>query len=746
MKRMLINGTHPQELRVALVDGQEIYDLDIETTSKKKQKSNIYKGIVTRVEPSLEAAFINFGADRHGFLPIKEVAPEYYPAALNTEDNRRPSIKDVLKEGQELIVQVEKEQRGNKGAALTTYITLPGSYLVLMPNNPKAGGISRRIEGDDRAELRNALNQLSYPEEVGVIIRTAGCGRNAEELQWDLDTLLRHWEAITSASTEKAAPFLIYQESNSMMRAIRDYLHKDIDEIVIDNKDLYEQARQHIEMVRPDFTNRVKYFEGTTPLFSRFQIESQIESAFAREVRLPSGGAIIIDHSEALVSIDINSSRATSGGDIEETAFKTNLEASDEIARQLRLRDLGGLIVIDYIDMLEREHQDAVVKRIDNALNMDRARTQVGQISRFGLLEMSRQRLRPSLGDATRITCPRCTGQGTIRSTESFSLSIMRLIEENILKDNTHSLRAQLPVEVATYLLNEKRMLINDIEKRHSVSILIIPNKHMEQPDYLVERIRKTDIGEIQSSRQSFELVDAPDLDKTAELLSTERHNLEEPAVKSIPKPQAHHPTKPRTPKKETAESGVFRRVVKFLFGDEEEAVEEQKPQRHPRRNNNRQYQGKRPAGNRNQNSRRQSGGNRNNNPRHRNGNTNGNTNGNDNTNGNTNNNGNRRNYNRNRNRTPNPGNTTEGDTGNQSENRTDNRSSQNRGNASSGNRSYQNRRRRSGGGNQQRRNNSNQNRHPEQQTTQNKQPEQAAHQASSTPNLKQVETKKDSE
>lgn len=592
MKRMLINGTHSQELRVALVDGQTLYDLDIETATKKQQKSNIYKGIVTRIEPSLEAAFVNFGGERHGFLPLKEVAREYFPKDLSHEESRRPGIKDALREGQEIIVQVEKEQRGNKGAALTTFITLPGSYLVLMPNNPKAGGISRRIEGDERHELRDALNQLHYPDDVGVIIRTAGCGRGSEELQWDLDILLKHWEAIKAASEGRVAPFLIYQESNTMIRAIRDYLHRDIDEINIDNKELYEQAKEHIELVRPDFASRVKFYDGDIPLFSRFQIESQIESAFGREVRLPSGGEIIIDHSEALVAIDINSSRATSGGDIEETAFQTNLEASDEIAKQLRLRDLGGLIVIDYIDMLHKDHQDAVVDRLNRALDMDRARIQIGQISRFGLLEMSRQRLRPALGDATRMPCPRCAGQGSIRGTESFALSIMRLIEENVLKENTHGIRAQLPVDVATYLLNEKRGLITEIEKRHSVSILVIPNKYMDQPNYLVERVRRTDIGEIQSHRLSYELADKPEVDKTAELLSTERPQPEKPVLMSMPKPEHHHPQSTAKREPRQPQPGVFKKVVSFLFGDEEPKNEpvEQAPYRKPRN-----YRGKNP-------------------------------------------------------------------------------------------------------------------------------------------------------
>ena len=438
MKRMLINATHRnEELRIALANGQYLYDLIIESAAHEQTKSNIYKGVVTRREKSLEAAFVDFGGGRHGFLPLKEVARSCFNSKFDETSGKRPTIDEVLEEGQEIIVQVDKEERGSKGAALTTFISLPGSYLVLMPNNPRAGGISRRIEGDERSELRENLAALPLPEGMGIIVRTAGSGRNQEELQWDLAILLRHWEAIEEVAKQQPAPFLIYQESNAVIRAIRDYLRKDIDELLIDAPGTYEEVLNHIKLIRPDFIHRINSsstYQDPTPLFTRFQIESQIESAFQREVKLPSGGSIVIDHTEALVSIDINSARSTKGGDIEETALTTNLEAADEIARQLRLRDLGGLIVIDFIDMTPLRNQREVEERIRNALEMDRARVQVGRISRFGLLEMSRQRLRPSLGESSHISCPRCLGQGTIRGVESLALSIIRLIEEHCLE------------------------------------------------------------------------------------------------------------------------------------------------------------------------------------------------------------------------------------------------------------------------------------------------------------------------
>ena len=488
MKRMLINATQKEELRVALVDGQRLFDLDIESPGHEQKKANIYKGKITRVEPSLEAAFVDYGAERHGFLPLKEIAREYFPADYVYQG--RPNIRDIISEGQEVIVQVNKEERGNKGAALTTFISLAGSYLVIMPNNPRAGGISRRIEGDERLELKDALSSLDVPEGVGLIVRTAGVGKSPEELQWDLKVLLHHWDAIKQASESRPAPFLIHQESDVIVRAIRDYLRRDIGEILIDSPKVYEKAKAHIKLVRPDFINRVKLYQGEVPLFSHYQIESQIESAFQREVRLPSGGSIVIDATEALTAIDINSARSTRGGDIEETALNTNLEAADEIARQLRLRDLGGLIVIDFIDMTPVRHQREVENRIRDAVRQDRARIQISRISRFGLLEMSRQRLSPSLGESSHHVCPRCQGTGKIRDNESLSLSILRLLEEEALKENTKQVHTIVPVKIASYLLNEKRKAIHSIEKRHDVDIIVVPNEAMETPNFSVFRVR----------------------------------------------------------------------------------------------------------------------------------------------------------------------------------------------------------------------------------------------------------------
>ncbi|MDY4378446.1 ribonuclease E [Pectobacterium brasiliense] len=491
MKRMLINATQQEELRVALVDGQRLYDLDIESPGHEQKKANIYKGKITRIEPSLEAAFVDYGAERHGFLPLKEIAREYFPS--NYSSHGRPNIKDVLREGQEVIVQVDKEERGNKGAALTTFISLAGSYLVLMPNNPRAGGISRRIEGDDRTELKEALGSLQLPDGMGLIVRTAGVGKSAEALQWDLAFRLKHWDAIKKAAEGRPAPFLIHQESNVIVRAFRDYLRPDIGEILIDNPKILDLAKEHISALgRPDFSSKIKLYSGEIPLFSHYQIESQIESAFQREVRLPSGGSIVIDTTEALTAIDINSARATRGGDIEETAFNTNLEAADEIARQLRLRDLGGLIVIDFIDMTPVRHQREVENRLRDSVRQDRARIQIGRISRFGLLEMSRQRLSPSLGESSHHVCPRCSGTGTIRDNESLSLSILRLIEEEALKENTKEVHAIVPVQIASYLLNEKRDAVNAIEKRQGgVRAIIVPHDGMQTPHYSVVRVRK---------------------------------------------------------------------------------------------------------------------------------------------------------------------------------------------------------------------------------------------------------------
>ncbi len=488
---MLINATQQEELRVALVDGQRLYDLDIESPGYKQKKANIYKGKITRIEPSLEAVFVDYGAERHGFLPLKEIAREYFPN--HSSFHSRLNIRDGLREGQEVIVQIDKEERGNKGAALTTFISLAGSYLVLMPNNPRAGGISRRIEGDERTELKEALSSLQLPDGMGLIIRTAGVGKSADALQWDLSFRLKHWEAIKHVAKSRSAPFLIHQESNVMVRAFRDYLRPDIGEILIDNPQILNLAKEHISALgRPDFSSKIKLYSGEVPLFSHYQIESQIESAFQREVRLPSGGSIVIDSTEALTAIDINSARATRGSDIEETAFNTNLEAADEIARQLHLRDLGGLIVIDFIDMGPIRHQREVETRLRDAVRQDRARIQICRISRFGLLEMSRQRLNPSLGESSHHVCPRCKGTGTVRDNESLALSILRLIEEEALKENTKEVHAIVPVQVASYLLNEKRDAVNAIEKcQAGVKAIIVPNDQMQTPNYSVMRVRK---------------------------------------------------------------------------------------------------------------------------------------------------------------------------------------------------------------------------------------------------------------
>ena len=509
MKRMLINATQAEELRVALVDGQKLYDFDIEVPSKEQKKSNIYRGIITRVEPSLEAAFINYGAEKHGFLPFKEISPLYRQLQEGAEtEGRRPAIKDLIKEGQEILVQIEKEERGNKGAALTTYISLAGTYLVLMPNNPKAGGISRRIEGETRSDLREVMASLDIPESMGLIVRTAGCGKNAEELQWDLNYLLQLWEAIERSSNEQKAPFLVFQESNVIIRALRDHLRGNIDEILIDNEDSFKLVQDFLKQVMPHFLPKAKLYQDAVPLFSRYQIESQIEVAYCREVSLPSGGSLVIDHTEALTSIDINSARATKGSDIEETALNTNLEAADEIARQLRLRDLGGLFVIDFIDMLSNKNQRTVENHLRDALKIDRARIQTSRISRFGLLEMSRQRMRPSLGDSTQLPCPRCKGQGTIRNVESVALSVLRILEEEAMKKGTEKVIAHLPIECATFLLNEKRHTIEQIEARLKVGIIILPSKHLETPAYDIERIKEKEAGEEKPSYLQIKVED----------------------------------------------------------------------------------------------------------------------------------------------------------------------------------------------------------------------------------------------
>jgi len=585
MKRMLINATQPEELRVALVDGQRLYDLDIETPSREQKKSNIYKGKITRVEPSLEAAFVDYGADRHGFLPLKEVAPSVF--CKQPPEGKRLEIKDVLKEGQEILIQIAKEERGTKGAALTTFISLAGRYLVLMPNNPRAGGISRRIEGDDRSELRAVLDSLTIPDGMGMIVRTAGVGKSDEELQWDMDYLARVWEAIESAAPEKAAPFLIYQESNIIIRAIRDYLRPDIGEILIDDEDVYNNAREFMQQVMPHNLNKIKRYEDAVPLFTRYQIESQIEAAFQHELRLPSGGSIVIDPTEALVSIDINSSRATKGSDIEETALTTNLEAADEIARQLRLRDMGGLVVIDFIDMTPSRNQREVENRIREALKKDRARIQVGRISRFGLLEMSRQRLRPSLGESSQHTCPRCSGLGSIRSVESLSLSILRIIEEDAMKEQTAQIIAQLPVDVATYLLNEKREIVSAIEKRQNVRILLIANSSLEIPNYTVQRQRADELSS--GAKNSYELATEVEEKKEPMMSAAPQAAAEQPAVKGVV-PSSPAPTRstPEAPN----EDGFIKRLWSTLFsGDKEETTTEIKitrtpPQNRPARSN----------------------------------------------------------------------------------------------------------------------------------------------------------------
>ncbi|HRL93882.1 MAG TPA: ribonuclease E [Pseudomonas sp.] len=576
MKRMLINATQPEELRVALVDGQRLYDLDIESGAREQKKANIYKGKITRVEPSLEAAFVDFGADRHGFLPLKEISREYFSKA----PEGRVNIKDVLKEGQEVIVQVEKEERGNKGAALTTFISLAGRYLVLMPNNPRAGGISRRIEGEERNELREALNGLNAPADMGLIVRTAGLGRSSEEMQWDLDYLLQLWGAIKEASLDRAAPFLIYQESNVIIRAIRDYLRQDIGEVLVDSVEAQQEALSFINQVMPQYASKIKLYEDSVPLFNRFQIESQIETAFQREVRLPSGGSIVIDPTEALVSIDINSARATKGSDIEETALQTNLEAAEEIARQLRLRDIGGLIVIDFIDMTPAKNQRAVEEKVRESLEADRARVQVGRISRFGLLEMSRQRLRPSLGESSGIVCPRCNGQGIIRDVESLSLAILRLIEEEALKDRTAEVRAQVPIPVAAFLLNEKRNSITKIELRTRARIVILPNDHLETPHFEVQRLRD-DSPDLQTPLSSYEMTTV-EVEEAQPAAATRTLARQEAAVKTAPERTAAPAPAPITEAPAapvahaaSSEPSLFKGLVKSLvslFASKEEA------------------------------------------------------------------------------------------------------------------------------------------------------------------------------
>ena len=509
MKRMLFNATQQEELRVAIVDGQKLIDIDIETSGREQRKSNIYKGVITRIEPSLEACFVNYGEERHGFLPFKEVARTYFKEGV---DVRTATIREALREGQEIVVQVEKEERGNKGAALTSFISLAGRYLVLMPNNPRGGGVSRRVEGEDRQELRETMDKLDLPSGMSVIARTAGIGRNVDELQWDLNYLMQLWRAIEGAGQSASGAFLIYQESSLVIRAIRDYFQPDIGEILIDTDDIYDQAQQFMSHVMPDMVHRVKRYRDDVPLFSRFQIEHQIETAYSRTVPLPSGGAIVIDHTEALVSVDVNSARATRGSDIETTALNTNLEAADEVARQLRLRDLGGLIVIDFIDMENAKNQREVETRLKDALHFDRARVQMGKISRFGLMELSRQRLRPSLSEGSHVTCPRCNGTGHIRDTESSALQVLRIIQEEAMKENSAAIHVQAPVDVAAFLLNEKRGEILKIETRHRVGVILIPNKYLETPHYKLERLKHDD-PRLEDMQASYDMAEEAETD-----------------------------------------------------------------------------------------------------------------------------------------------------------------------------------------------------------------------------------------
>ncbi len=600
MKRMLINASQPEETRVALVDGQRLYDLDIENATNIQKKANIYKGIITRIEPSLEACFVDYGSERHGFLSFKEVSKEYYSDAAKAM--QKPSIKDALTEGMEVIIQVEKEERGNKGAALTTLITLAGRYLVLMPNNPKSGGVSRRIEGQERVAIREAMSHLTIPDEMGVIVRTAGLGRTAEELQWDLDYLLTLWRSIKNASSEKA-PFLIYQESNIIIRALRDYYRNDIGEILIDNPEIYEEAALFVSRTMPQIRSKIKLYEDQIPLFTRYQIENQIQSAYQREVKLPSGGALVIDYTEALVSIDINSGRATRGADIEETAFNTNVEAAEEIARQLKLRDLGGLIVIDFIDMLESDHQRQVEKAFHEALSLDRARIQTGHISRFGLLEMSRQRLRPSLDETTHIVCPRCSGHGTIRNIKSLALEILRLIEEEALKERTGEIIVQLPVDVSIFLLNEKRDDVSDIEKRLNVRIVMIPNQELETPHFEITRYRTDQSLLTNKVSNEHKTVEQP----TEETLVNKAYNPTKPQ-KNIPivsnmVPATPPPVTPEKPVEAPPAVSLWSSLVawfKSLLGpsEAEKAAEEAKKKeaqpKHRQRSNNRRRNNRR--------------------------------------------------------------------------------------------------------------------------------------------------------
>ncbi|HEZ2019215.1 TPA: Rne/Rng family ribonuclease [Neisseria meningitidis] len=563
MKRMLFNATQAEELRVAIVDGQNLLDLDIETLGKEQRKGNIYKGIITRIEPSLEACFVDYGTDRHGFLPFKEVSRSYF----RDYEGGRARIQDVLKEGMEVIVQVEKDERGNKGAALTTFISLAGRYLVLMPNNPRGGGVSRRIEGEERQELKAAMAQLDIPNGMSIIARTAGIGRSAEELEWDLNYLKQLWQAIEEAGKAHHDPYLLFMESSLLIRAIRDYFRPDIGEILVDNQEVHDQVAEFMSYVMPGNIGRLKLYEDHTPLFSRFQIEHQIESAFSRSVSLPSGGAIVIDHTEALVSIDVNSARATRGADIEDTAFKTNMEAAEEVARQMRLRDLGGLVVIDFIDMENPKHQRDVENVLRDALKKDRARVQMGKLSRFGLLELSRQRLKPALGESSHVACPRCAGTGVIRGIESTALHVLRIIQEEAMKDNTGEVRAQVPVDVATFLLNEKRAELFAMEERLDVNVVLIPNIHLENPHYEINRIRTDDVEE--DGEPSYKRVAEPEEDESAKPFGGEKAKAArpEPAVKGV---RHTSPAPTAAPERKTSWWDSFKAWLKRIFGGSE--------------------------------------------------------------------------------------------------------------------------------------------------------------------------------
>lgn len=563
MKRMLFNATQAEELRVAIVDGQNLLDLDIETLGKEQRKGNIYKGIITRIEPSLEACFVDYGTDRHGFLPFKEVSRSYF----RDYEGGRARIQDVLKEGMEVIVQVEKDERGNKGAALTTFISLAGRYLVLMPNNPRGGGVSRRIEGEERQELKAAMAELDIPNGMSIIARTAGIGRSAEELEWDLNYLKQLWQAIEEAGKAHHDPYLLFMESSLLIRAIRDYFRPDIGEILVDNQEVHDQVAEFMSYVMPGNVGRLKLYQDHTPLFSRFQIEHQIESAFSRSVSLPSGGAIVIDHTEALVSIDVNSARATRGSDIEDTAFKTNMEAAEEVARQMRLRDLGGLVVIDFIDMENPKHQRDVENVLRDALKKDRARVQMGKLSRFGLLELSRQRLKPALGESSHVACPRCAGTGVIRGIQSTALHVLRMVQEEAMKDNTGEVHAQVPVDVATFLLNEKRAELFAMEERLDVNVVLIPNIHLENPHYEINRIRIDDVEE--DGEPSYKRVAEPEEDESAKPFGSEKAKASrpEPAVKGVRHTQ---PAPTVAPEKKASWWDSFKAWLKRIFGGSE--------------------------------------------------------------------------------------------------------------------------------------------------------------------------------